>query len=140
MLLKVIPYGDTLLRRQSEHILQIDQEIQKLISDMTETMQVANGVGLAAPQVGVSKMLFLADWSAMGDEGDESKGVVAYINPQILSSEGKAVSNDEGCLSLPGVWAQVDRPERIRVKYQDISGKIIEEDMEDYPARVFQHE
>jgi len=137
--LKITAYGDPLLRRQSDPIDPVDDEIKQLITDMTDTMQAANGVGLAAPQVGVSKMLMLINWSNL-DEDRVEKKVTAYINPQILESGGELSSTEEGCLSLPEVWGEVKRPDYIRIKYQNQDGEEVEEDLRDFPARVFQHE
>ncbi len=137
-LLKITPYGDSLLRKQSEPVDEIDDEIRQFISDMSETMEAAEGVGLASPQAGKSKMLFLIDWSKL--EEDKSGSIKAYVNPEIISKEGKIEKVQEGCLSLPEVWADVDRPEKVKVKYQDIDGNMHEEELTGMPARVFQHE
>ncbi len=103
---------------------------------MSDTIRLAKGVGLAAPQVGVSKMLFLMDWSHLEDGGK----IKAYINPEIIEFKGKTISEQEGCLSLPEIWADVDRPDGIKVKYETVEGQTIEEELTEMPARVFQHE
>ncbi|MBM3329977.1 MAG: peptide deformylase [Calditrichaeota bacterium] len=136
MLLKVIPYGDPLLRRHSAQVDAIDAEVKRLIADMIETMQAAGGVGLAAPQVGRSLQLFLIDWGAMQDGAE----AVAYLNPEVLQAGGANVSKEEGCLSLPKVFAQVTRPDKVKVRYQTLDGRTVEETLKDLPARVFQHE
>ncbi len=134
---KVTVYGAPLLRKQSKTIEVVDQEIKDLIRDMKETMVVAGGVGLAAPQVGVSKMLFTIDWRELMDEGGK---IEPYLNPEILEFGDKVVVAQEGCLSLPDVWAEVARTNWIRVRYMYIDGEIVEEELSDFPARVFQHE
>ena len=137
-LLKIVPYGNQLLRKQAEVINNIDDEIKTLIENMKETMDAAGGVGLAAPQVGVSKMLFLVNWSKV-EEMDQD-WIEAFINPEILSTSDDFVSIQEGCLSLPELWADVFRPEKIHVKYTSLEGETIEKEMSGFPARVFQHE
>lgn len=134
---KIIPYGDSLLRRQSQKIETVDDEILTLIADMKEVVQAAEGVGLAAPQVGVSKMLFLIDWANLEDGGEE---IIAYINPRVVGRGDSIVEAAEGCLSLPEVWADVQRPDEIKVEYQTVDGELHEEDLSGMPARVFQHE
>lgn len=104
---------------------------------MTDTIRAAKGVGLAAPQVGVSRMLILMDWSNIDEEGGEIK---AYINPEIVRKGTEIVTDQEGCLSLPEVWADVDRPKEISISYKNVDGEIIEEDLDGMAARVFQHE
>lgn len=136
MPLKVTAYGDTLIRRQSASIDEIDSEINELIDNMSSTMRFAKGVGLAAPQVGVSKMLFLIDWTELEENGK----IKAYINPEILAHQGEMVSEQEGCLSLPEVWAEVDRKESVKVRYTNLEGEIVEEELTGLPSRVFQHE
>lgn len=106
---------------------------------MTDTMHAATGVGLAAPQVGVSKCLMLIDWS-QADEDDDSEKIVAYINPQILESGEQQSTSEEGCLSLPEAWGEVKRPDYVRIKYMNQHGEHVEEELFDFPARVFQHE
>ena len=134
---KIIPYGDTLLRRQSEKIEIVDDEIRKLVADMKEVVKAAEGVGLAAPQVGESKMLFLIDWSNLEDERND---VITYINPRITSRGDTIEEALEGCLSLPEVWANVNRPDEIQVEYQNVDGELLKEELSGLPARVFQHE
>ncbi|MDP8228802.1 MAG: peptide deformylase [Candidatus Electryoneaceae bacterium] len=135
-LMKITPYGDSLLRKRSLSIERIDDDLERLVGDMIDTMHIAKGVGLAAPQVGVSKQLFLMDWSEI-EEGGEMD---AYINPKIIEADGKIVTQQDGCLSLPDIWADVARANHILVQYMDRSGDQIEEVMFDLAARVFQHE
>lgn len=115
----------------------IDDELSKLISDMADTMQAAHGVGLAAPQVGVSRMLFLINWNHITEEDAKIK---AYINPAILEFLGSRVEMQEGCLSLPEIWADVTRPSKVRVRYETLDGNSVEEVLDGLAARVFQHE
>ncbi len=137
MPLEIVPYGSPILRRQSELVTEITDVILVLIDDMIQTMNLYQGIGLAAPQVGRSIMLFLINWDLIDEE---KSGIQAYINPKILEIGDETEKQDEGCLSLPEVWAPVRRHESIRVQYTDIEGKIVEEDLSGMPSRVFQHE
>ena len=134
---RIIPYGDTLLRRQSAPINEVDDEIKQLIADMTEIIGAAEGLGLAAPQVGVSKMLFIIDWTNLEEEGGEVK---AYLNPRILDKSDEMDLAEEGCLSLPGISAEVKRPREVSVEYMTIDGESHSEQLSGLSARVFQHE
>ena len=136
MLLKVIPYGNPHLRKQSTPVEVIDDEIRQLVDDMVETMHAAGGVGLSAPQVDVRKTVFVIDWGLL-EEGGE---VRAYINPCILETGGQVLTNQEGCLSFPEMTTDISRPDKIRVTYQTLDGEDVEEELSDFPARVFQHE
>ncbi len=138
MLLKITPYGDPLLRKQSTRIDPVDNEVRTLAANMTETMRAASGLGLAAPQVGVSRQLFLIDWAVY--EGVDNPEAVAYINPEIVEKAGNNVSKQEGCLSVPKVYADVTRPDKVMVRYQNLQGETVEETLVGMPARVFQHE
>src|SRR6476620_12503563 len=111
-------------------------ELEKLVSDMFATMEKAGGVGLAAPQVGVSKRLFVMDTPA-DDEGERERRVV--INPEIISVEGEQVG-DEGCLSFPGLYQTVKRDMRVIVRAQDLTGDRIEHDLTELAARCVLHE
>ena len=105
--------GDPLLRKRSREIAEIDQKILDLLDDMVETMYKEEGVGLAAPQVGILKRVVVID---VGD------GPIKLINPEIIASEGEEIDL-EGCLSIPGETGEVLRPRKVRVKYLDIQGK-----------------
>jgi len=139
---RITAYGDPLLRKQSARIEEIDDCIRRLSDDMLETMHEAGGIGLAAPQVGVSKMLFIADWSKLPDDNDPMKdaGFVVYINPAIHTASDRILMQEEGCLSLPEVTAEVPRPDSIEISYQNLDGIEEREELTDYHARVFQHE
>ncbi len=138
MFLKITPYGDPLLRKQSARIDPVDDEVRKLAADMIETMRAASGLGLAAPQVGVSRQLFLIDWAVFPEENRPE--AVVYINPEIVEKAGNNVSKQEGCLSIPKVFADVVRPDKVMVRYQNLAGETVEETLIGMPARVFQHE
>src|SRR5258707_1265027 len=111
-------YPDEVLLQETEKITRFDTSVRKLAQDMLDTMYVNNGVGLAAPQVGVSKRIMVIDVS--GEE--EPNKPIVFINPRIIKKEGELVGL-EGCLSFPGVYFEVKRANRVVVRYQNLSGK-----------------
>jgi peptide deformylase len=135
--LKILNYGDPLLRQKAEKVLKVSAKIQKLVSDMFDTMYANNGVGLAANQVGELKRLFVLDCST--DENPMPQMV--FINPVIIRKNGAIVSR-EGCLSFPGVYTDVKRYEAIIVRYMDLKGKTktIEVPPDTLLCRAIQHE
>jgi peptide deformylase len=135
MRLAVVKYGDPVLTRRAEKVTEFDRELAKLIDDMFETMYAAPGVGLAAPQVGILKRLFVMDCSS----GKNPKQKIALINPVIATEEGDQ-SGDEGCLSFPGIYFQVKRPQRVTVRAQDLDGSPFTLDVMDLEARCVEHE
>lgn len=140
MIYPVIAYGDPVLKRPAEPVAKEHPELQKLIDDMFETMYNANGVGIAAPQIGKSIRLFIVDGSAFEDEPDMENFKQTYINPQLLEADGEPWAYEEGCLSIPNVRQDVNRPERIRIKYFDRDWKAQEDVLEGLKARIVQHE
>lgn len=134
-ILPVIKIGHPTLRKSAQKVEKFDQELIDLVQKMIETMRVNEGIGLAAPQVNVLSRLFVIDRKLI----NEDWGAQAYINPEILDTQGLD-TYEEGCLSIPGIRAEVDRPFKIWVKYQTIEGKVVEEELEGLLARVFQHE
>lgn len=135
MILDVVKYGDPILTKRGEDVIEFDEKLRKLVDDMFETMYGAPGVGLAAPQVGVLKRLFVMDCSS----GKDKKQKVALINPVIETEEGEQIG-DEGCLSFPGIYLEVKRPQRIVVRAHDIDGSEIILDVMDLQARCVSHE
>ncbi len=121
---------EPILRKKSREIEKIDRKIEVLLDDMKETMELANGIGLAAPQVGVLKRVIIVD---IGN------GLMEFINPVIVSEEGKNVA-EEGCLSIPGKYEDVERPNKIKVKALNRKGEKIELNAEGLLARVLCHE
>ena len=135
MILEVVKYGDPILTKPAEEITTFDASVRKLVDDMFETMYGAPGVGLAAPQVGVLKRLFIMDCSS----GKNKKQKLALINPVIETEEGEQIG-DEGCLSFPGIYIQVARPQRLIVRAQDVDGSSFTLDVMDLEARCVSHE
>ena len=139
MILPIVAYGDPVLKRKSTEIDTNYPELKKLIEDMFETMYNANGVGLAAPQIGKNIRLFVVDGTAIESLKDSGFKKV-FINPVILKEEGKEWAYEEGCLSIPGIRENVNRNEKLRVKYLDENFISHEEEYEGIKARIIQHE
>ena len=135
MILDIVKYGDPLLTQRAEEVTEFDDNLRKLVDNMFETMYGAPGVGLAAPQVGVLKRLFIMDCSS----GRNKQQKVALINPVIETEEGEQVG-EEGCLSFPGIYVQVTRPQRLVVRAQDTDGSPLTLDVMDLEARCVSHE
>ncbi|MBS0625324.1 MAG: peptide deformylase [Verrucomicrobia bacterium] len=141
MLLKVVLYGDPVLRTKASPIAEITPEIQKLAQDMIETMIAVNGVGLAGPQVGRSLRIFVIQEEIMGPNGEFSfKPPEVIINPVLSKPSSETQTGPEGCLSIPGIHVEVERPLRIHVRYQNLKGEFLEEDLDHFRARMFMHE
>lgn len=134
-ILEIKKYPDEVLKKKAETISEINGDLQKLIDDMIETMYNANGVGLAAPQVGVSKRLIVVDTSPR----EENQSLIVLINPEIINSEGEILS-EEGCLSLPGFITRLKRKEKVIVRGLDRKGKEVEIEGTGLLARALQHE
>ena len=135
MKLEIVKYGDPILTKRAEEVTEFNKELHQLIDDMFETMYSAPGVGLAAPQVGILKRLFVMDCSS----GKNPKQKIALINPVIELEEGDQ-TGDEGCLSFPGIFVQVKRPQRVIVRAHDINGSPFNLDVMDLEARCVEHE
>ncbi len=134
-LLKIVHYPEEVLLKVGKPVEVFDEKLEKLVADMFETMYSAQGVGLAAPQVGESLRLFVMDCA--GDEEKSRK--FALINPEIITQEGEQFG-DEGCLSFPGVYTKVKREVRTIVRFQDVKGKFQELDVTNLEARCVLHE
>src|SRR5215831_3208641 len=128
-------FPEAVLRRKAAPVTAIDDTLQRLIDDMIQTMYAAPGIGLAAPQVGVALQLFVVDVTS----GREAGGLMTFINPEIIKTEGR-VQEDEGCLSLPGVYGPTPRATHVVVRGMNRQGAIVEVEGEGLLARAFQHE
>ena len=141
MILPVYLYGQPVLRKEAGEVPMDYPDLKQLVANMFETMYNADGVGLAAPQVGLSLRLLVIDADVMGDDFPECKGFKrAMINPVFLEKSEEEVLMEEGCLSLPGVHEKVARSVKVRVKYLDEDLVEHDEIVEGYLARVMQHE
>ena len=135
MILKIVKYPEPVLSRPGEPITEFNGELRKLVADMFETTYASQGIGLAAPQVGVSKRLTVVDLSV----GKVPEDKLVLINPEIIFSDGK-LYEEEGCLSFPDIREKVVRHAKVRIRAQDEKGKWFEMDGEDVLSRCFQHE
>ena len=141
MILPIYIYGQPILRKVAEEITPEYPDLTKLIGDMFETMHRADGVGLAAPQIGLPIRVVVIDLDILSDDHPEFKDFrKTYINPRILEAEGEEISMEEGCLSLPGIHESVKRKDKIHVTYMDENFVEYDEVIEGYLARVMQHE
>ena len=132
MVLKIRKYGDKLLREKSTPVEEINDEILKILDDMVETMIDAKGVGLAAPQVGINKTMFVL--------GIDDGKIRKVINPEFIEISSEIVENEEGCLSIPGIYKKVCRPAKVKIKYVNEKGEIVIEEGTELLSRAFQHE
>lgn len=141
MIYPIVIYGSPILRKETVEIDSSYPGISKLIDDMFETMYNADGVGLAAPQIGLSIRLFVVDADCLSEDYPNCKGFKkAFINPQIIEESEELESYNEGCLSLPGINEAVKRPVKIRIKYLNEKFEPCEDVYEHFQARVVQHE
>ena len=136
MLRKILTEPDPILRKKCEPLEKVDAETKKLMDDMLETMYAAPGIGLAAIQVGILKRLVVIDIS----KGEEEKKPIFLINPQIIHRSKKTSIYEEGCLSLPGQFAEIERPAECTLKYIDYNGKEKELKADGLLATCVQHE
>ena len=134
----ILRFPDTQLRRTSASVTTVDDDVRQLVADMAETMEAANGAGLAAIQVGVPLRLFLIDGGVAG--GTEGSPPKVFINPEILEISTEAQTSDEGCLSFPDIFVPVKRGMRARVRALDLDGQVFETEGEALLARALQHE
>lgn len=130
-LMDILVYPDAPLTEVALPVVKFGPELKKLAADMLETMEAGNGVGLAAPQVGLRQQMFVL----CEPDGEP----MCLVNPEIVEMDGKAYG-EEGCLSLPELWAPVPRATRIRVRAQDVEGNLLDFEAHDFLARIIQHE
>ncbi len=132
---EVVKYPDPVLAKKGEPVVEFDAKLKKLADEMFESMYAAQGIGLAAPQIGISQRLTVIDLSFNKKPEDR----IVLINPEIIEREGKQVE-EEGCLSLPEIREKVSRAAKVKVRAQDVKGKWFEMEGEELLARAFQHE
>ena len=133
---KILIEPDPILRKKSEILEKVDDELRKLLDDMLETMYSAPGIGLAAVQVGILKRLIVIDIS----KEKEKKNPLFLINPEIISKSERTSTYEEGCLSLPGYFAEIERPAECHIKYIDYKGKKKEIKASGLLSTCIQHE
>ena len=135
MILKIVKYPEPVLSQPGEPVTEFDAELRKLVDDMFETMYASQGIGLAAPQVAVSKRVTVIDLSMGKDPAQK----LVLVNPEVIFREGKQYE-EEGCLSFPEIREKVVRAAKVRIRAQDVKGKWFEMDGEELLSRAFQHE
>lgn len=131
----IVKYGAAVLEHAGARVTAFDDKVKQLVEDMFESMYAANGIGLAAPQIGISLQLTVIDITA----GQDPKARLVLANPEILSTDGRQ-REEEGCLSLPGFHAVVSRPQRVAIRAQDVTGRWFTRTGDDLLARAFCHE
>jgi peptide deformylase len=135
MILKIVKYPEPVLSQPGEPVTEFDKDLRKLVADMYETMYAAQGIGLAAPQVGVSKRITVIDLSMGKDPAQK----LVLINPEVTFREGR-LYEEEGCLSFPDIREKIVRAAKVRIRAQNEFGKWFEMDGEELLSRCFQHE
>jgi peptide deformylase len=135
MVYPIVKFPDPILQRPAEAVTAFDDDLRKLVDDMFESMYVAHGIGLAAPQIGINKRITVIDLSFQKTPEDK----IALINPEVVTKEGK-IYEEEGCLSLPDIREKVARAAKVKIRAQDLEGNWFERDADDLLARAFQHE
>jgi len=135
MIYPIVKYPEPVLQKKAEPVTEFNADLKKLADDMFESMYAAEGIGLAAPQIGISKRMYVVDLSV----GKNPEERLVLINPEIIEKEGKQ-TEEEGCLSLPDIRDKVNRHFRVRMRAQDVDGKWFEIDGEELLSRAFQHE
>ncbi|OZS79236.1 peptide deformylase [Tetzosporium hominis] len=131
-ILKIITHPNDILTTPAKEVTKFDSKLAQLLDDMYDTMVAADGIGLAAPQVGVSKRVAIVDLG-------EGQDVIEMINPVVVAIGGKEVEV-EGCLSFPDIYGEVERPFYVKIEAEDRDGNLYELEAEDYEARAIQHE
>jgi peptide deformylase len=139
MIYPIVMYGDAVLRKRAADI-EKGTDLTQLVADMYETMYEANGIGLAAPQIGKSIRLFIVDGTTLEDEPTLKDFKKTFVNPQIIDEHGEEWGFEEGCLSIPNIRAEVLRKETVRIKYFDENWNSFEEEFDGMKARIIQHE
>lgn len=145
MILPIYAYGHPVLKKIAVDITPDYPNLEQLLADMWETLKHSNGIGLAAPQIGLSVRIFLVDTEQLNEAREEEDQLPdaikqVFINAQIIEEDGEDWAYEEGCLSIPDVSGDVERPERVRIQYQDEQFETHEKVFEGMNARVIQHE
>jgi peptide deformylase len=135
MIYPIVKFGNQVLEKPAEKVTVFDEDLKKLTEDMFESMYAARGVGLAAPQIGISRRIAVVDISFKEDPN----GQIVLINPEIIHKEGRH-KQSEGCLSIPDFRENVSRALVVTIRAQDLTGKVFEKTGDDLLARAFQHE
>jgi peptide deformylase len=139
MIYPIVMYGDPVLRQRAKNI-EARTDVQQLVADMFETLGAANGIGLAAPQIGKSVRLFIVDGTGLEDEPGMADFRKVFINAEMLDQAGSPWEFEEGCLSIPNIREKVARKGQLRIRYYDENWNLQEEEYDGMKARIIQHE
>lgn len=139
MIYPIVMYGDPVLRKRAKDI-EKGKDVKELVADMFETMHEAHGIGLAAPQIGKGIRLFVVDGTTLDEEPNLKDFKKVFVNPKMLNEQGEPWAFEEGCLSIPNIREEVERPEKISIKYFDEDWNAHEEEFDGMKARIIQHE
>lgn len=134
--LKIVEYPDPVLRAKNKRIDTFDDNLKKLVEEMFDVMYKTDGIGLSAPQVGINVQLMV--FNPVGERGEGEE--IVLVNPRVSKYSKKRVLFNEGCLSFPGIYADVERPESVKIDAKDVTGARFVYSLSDLSARVFQHE
>lgn len=140
MVYPIVMYGDPVLRKRARDIEKEEMDVKAFAKEMFETMEAASGIGLAAPQIGKSIRFFVVDASVLEEQPELKDFKKVFINPTILKEEGKEWGFEEGCLSIPNIREDVERKEKLRIRYFDEEWVEHEEEYDGMKARIIQHE
>lgn len=138
--LQVLPYPNPFLRKRAHDVEDFDDGFRQIVADMSETMADEDGIGLAATQVGIDLRLLIISPYALGDEKGREKPDLVVANPEIVWQSDETELGEEGCLSFPGVFIQVERPKKVRIRARDANGETYEIEGEGLGARAILHE
>ncbi|MEN4012022.1 MAG: peptide deformylase [Chloroflexota bacterium] len=136
----IVTVPDAVLRRKARKVTTFDHELQQLVEDMIVTMRQAPGVGLAAPQVGISERLIVVEYAENEEDEDAPKKLYVVANPEIVKTSEEMESGIEGCLSIPGLVGEVERYAQVVVRGQNRRGQVVRIKAKGWLARIFQHE
>ena len=139
MIYPIVMYGDPVLRQRAKDI-KPDTDIKQLVEDMYETLHAANGIGLAAPQIGKSLRLFIVDGSSLEDEPGMENFKKIFVNPVLIEEAGNPWEFEEGCLSIPNIREKIFRKGQLKIRYYDENWNVFEEEYDGMKARIIQHE
>ncbi len=139
MIYPIVMYGDPVLRQRAKDI-KPETDLKKLVEDMYETLQAANGIGLAAPQIGKSVRLFIVDGSSLEEEPGMENFKKVFVNPALIEEAGLTWEFEEGCLSIPNIREKISRKAHLKIRYYDENWNAFEEVYDGMKARIIQHE
>lgn len=139
MIYPIVMYGDPVLRQRAKTI-EPGTDLRQLVEDMYETLQAANGIGLAAPQIGKSVRLFIVDGTGLDEEPGMENFKKVFVNAEMVEEQGSAWDFEEGCLSIPNIRERISRKEQLKIRYFDENWNAFEETYDGMKARIIQHE